>query len=143
ARSRSARKLSVHTPRTSRSDTSSPRACLRAPAVFCDHVLEHLLIQAQICYQLLQPRVLLLELPEPLCVVHFHSSKLCFPRVDRVLGYSKLATYFFRAAASIGLLERFDDLRLGESSLCHLAPLSSLLWPQIIYDLGTVFGEHV
>src|SRR5262249_55622149 len=96
--------------------------CLRAPAVFCDHVLKHLLIQTQICYQLLKPRVLLLKLPQPLRVVHFHPSILRFPRIDRVLGHSKLPAYFFRAPAGIGLLECLDDLRFGESSLWHSAP---------------------
>ena len=52
---------------------------LRAPPVFFNHRFQHVLVQAEIGDQLLQPLVFIFELPQPLGFAHAHPAVLRFP----------------------------------------------------------------
>jgi hypothetical protein len=83
-----ARRPGAHWPGTVPAASAHPSFGLRAQSVFCDHRFQHLPVQTQVRHQFLQPPVLLFQLFEPLRFVHFQTTVLGFPGVDRVLGYA-------------------------------------------------------
>jgi hypothetical protein len=62
--------------------------------------------------QLLEPRVLGLEVPQPLGVLHVHAAELSTPQVERCVGETVLAAQLLDRGAS-GLLQEADDLIVG------------------------------
>src|SRR4029077_4018109 len=68
-----------------------PPYALRAPPVFFNHRFQHVLVQTQIRHQLLQPPVLILQLPQPLALPPAHPPILRLPRVHGVLAHSSLS----------------------------------------------------
>src|SRR5262249_62118446 len=79
-------------PQSARPPTAHPPAGLRPPPVFCNHRLQHVLVQTQVRHQLAQPRVLVPQLLRLLRLAHIHPAVLRFPGVDGVLRH----TYFPR-----------------------------------------------
>jgi len=68
----------------------------RASKFFFDHVLQHLLIEAEISHHLLQFGILLLELPQLPKLGYTQSAVLLFPVVKRGLADPHLSTDLLR-----------------------------------------------
>src|SRR5260370_10059971 len=79
-------------------------------------------IETQIRHQLLQPVVFILELPQPLRLVHIQPAELRLPSVNGVLRDAHLPAYVLGRPPRFQLLQRPDDLRLTVLSLRHDTP---------------------
>jgi hypothetical protein len=84
--------LQAEEPGTAPAASAPPSSGLRARSVFFDHRSEHLLVQAEVGDQFLQPAVLVLQLLQALRLVYFQAAILCFPGIDRVLGHAPFST---------------------------------------------------
>jgi hypothetical protein len=67
------------------SERQTPRLLLdrQAPAVFSDHCLQSLTMQAQLSHRQLQPAVLILHRLQSLRLAHFHPPILRLPAIER------------------------------------------------------------
>lgn len=110
--STAARTPGARWPRTAHAASWHPSFGLRAQAVFCNHRLQHLLVQTQVGHQSLQARVLILQRSPTLRLPDIHAAKLRLPCVDRCLVHATLAGHVIHRAPSFDLLQRSDDLRL-------------------------------
>lgn len=81
-----------------------------------------MLVERQVCHQVLQPAILVLELLESLGFAHGHPAVLRPPAVERLGRDPQLAAKLAHPYAAFGLLEGPDDLLLAESSLAHRVP---------------------
>src|SRR5204862_7787848 len=123
AESPSARRRGARWRETLPSAAALPLVSLRAQGVFSHHRLQHVLVQAEIGDQLLQPPVLLAQLLHLLRLAHFHAAVLRLPGVDGVLGHALLARHILDFATRFHLLQNPDDRRLAVLTLAHPLPL--------------------
>ena len=94
-------------------------------SLFSEHFVEHLLVERQICHQLLQPPVLVLELLELLDFARSHPAELLLPAIEGLLADPELPTDFRHRGAVLHLLQRQGDLLVRKSTLPHGLILSS------------------
>jgi len=66
----------------------------RPQSFFSQNVLEHLFVQGQVGYQLLEPTVFILEYLQSSKLGNAHAGKLPLPPVESVLRYAHLAAHF-------------------------------------------------
>src|SRR3974377_2418485 len=117
----SARTPGAHWPCSCSAASPRPPAGLRAPPVFSEQRLQHVFVQAQICHQLPQPRVLFAQLFRFLRLAHAHPAVLRLPGIDGVLRYAHLSRYVFCLAARLHLLQGRDHLCFRVLGPRHLA----------------------
>ena len=104
-------------------------AGLRAPPVFFDHRFQHVLVQAEIGHQLLQPLVLIFQLPQTLRLAHAHPAILRLPGVDGVLRHAQFPAHVGGAASRFHLLQRPDHLHFAVLPLRHVSPFRANALP--------------
>jgi hypothetical protein len=88
-------------------------------SLFSDHRLQHLLVQAQICHQLLQTPVLVFHLPKPLRFTYIHAAELCLPVVKCRLADPVFAAQLGCLHPRLVLLQNPDDLLFAVSAILH------------------------
>jgi hypothetical protein len=86
--------------------------------IFCVDLLHHLNLEVTLGDQLLQPRILCLELLQPAHIIRLHGAETLAPRVDRLLGNAVLL-----GDARLGVPIRFaqdrNHLLVREPRLAH------------------------
>src|SRR5579863_4430944 len=98
----------------------SPRlAERRASPLSGRDVLQHRHIQHRLRQQLLQLRVLLLELLQAPDVRNAHAAKLRLPGIERRLRYAVLAAHLAHLQASLLLAQNANDLFFREPASLH------------------------
>src|SRR5581483_11272789 len=120
-------------------DSSKHNFLDKCPTVFCDHRLQHVLVQTQVRHQFPQPRVFIPQLLRFLRLAHVHPAVLRLPRVDRVLGHAYFPRHIFGLASCFQLLQRSDHLRF--CVLAHRHRFFPFLSSEII--LGCVRKEGI
>src|SRR5882757_7720168 len=127
-RSRPAGTRAARLSRTGSSLALPQCAGLPAQAVFCDHRLEHFLVQTQLSYHLLQPPVLLLQLRHPPRLGQLHSRVPLPPPVKCCLRDPVMPNHLACALARLHFLQDPDDLFFAVPIAPHLSllPLDSL-----------------
>src|SRR5581483_11067250 len=118
----------LHSQRTA---SALPPCALRAPPVFFNHRFQHLLVQAQIRHQLLQPPVFILQLPQPLRLAHTHPAILRFPRIHRVLRHAQLPPHLRCRPPRLHLLQRPNHLHFAILPLRHAPSFHHLRFSHI------------
>jgi hypothetical protein len=108
---------------------------LRAQGVFSDHRLQHILVQTQIRYQLLQPRVLIAQMLDLFRFAHIHVAVLRLPGIDRVFEtpYSRATSSTVRPASTC----------FGAAIICASVCLLLLIthpFVQIVFPSGRIGG---
>jgi hypothetical protein len=90
-----------------------------AQSFFCDHRLQHRLVQAQLGHDLLELAVLFFELAQPTQLRWPHACVLLAPHIEGRIAYAHLAAHLLDAGAQFRLLERKGNLILSELALLH------------------------
>ena len=75
-----------------------------AQGVFSYHRLQHVLVQAQVRNQLLQPGVLIAQVLDLFGLAHIHAPVLRLPGIDRVLAHALLPRNILGCAPRLNLL---------------------------------------
>ena len=91
------------------------RAGAPASVLFCQHILQHGLVEAQIGNQLLQPEILFLKLPHVLQLRGRNATVFLAPRIERGIGNTQLATDVRHRRPQFSLFQGKNDLFFGES----------------------------
>lgn len=78
------------------------------------------MIQRQVCYQLLQPTVLIFQLPQPPQLADLEDAVLCLSSIERGVADAVLAADLGDLLARLDPLENVQDLRLAEVALAHV-----------------------
>jgi hypothetical protein len=105
-------RLAARSGRDSAQDTPPPRAFCRASPFFSQHILQHGLVQRQVCDDLLELAILFLELFEPTQLREAQARELPFPGVERLLADSYLAAQLRNRSTGLSKSNRLDDLLL-------------------------------
>src|SRR5690606_17407265 len=102
---------------------AAPASCapVRSP-LFSQGVLDDVVLEQLLGQQLLQPRVLGLQLLEPLGLWHAHAAKLAAPQVVGGLAKAVLAAQLLDRQPRLGLTQEADDLFLGKALLHVQSP---------------------
>jgi len=91
--------------------------------VFPRHHLERLDVEHRLRQQLLQLRVLTLDLTELASVGRFHPAERATPFIKRRVAKPVLAAQILHRHAALGLLQKSNDLLVCKSTF-HVRPLS-------------------
>jgi len=121
-------------------DSAQHPVSRQALEFFCQYVLQHQLVKAQIRDQLLQRGIFFLGLPKPLHVARQHLAELTLPTIERLLCNPKLPAHLRYRSAKFRLLLRKGDLLLCVITLLHFVHLSlffSLSFP--LFSGGLLF----
>ena len=86
-----------------------------ASALFCQHILKHRLVEAQIGNQPLLPQIFLFQLPHVFEFRRGNSAVLLAPGVKRGIGDTQFAADIRHGRTQLSLLQSKDNLLLGES----------------------------
>jgi hypothetical protein len=130
-----------------RSPDDAPRSAGRARAgaqasvFFWQHVLEDLLVERQLGDELIEPRVLPLEILQPRELGLRQRPVLLAPAIERGLGYTVLPAELRHRHPGLRLLDGIPDLLLREPTRAHRAPRS--FSENFSYRLGPGNGEDV
>src|SRR5687767_7272992 len=89
----------------------------KASNFFCDHCLQHRLVQAQVGHDLLELPVLFLELAQSSQLRRSNAAVLLLPDIKRRLADAHLAAHLVDAGSQLVLLQGKGDLVLGELAL--------------------------
>jgi hypothetical protein len=81
----------VRSPDSSIPDTSPSGDAGRALQLFPEYILEHCVVRRQLCYQLLQPSILIRQLLQLSNLIHFQDDIFRLPTIKRLLADSNLA----------------------------------------------------
>ncbi len=106
----------------------------RALQLFSEHILQHRLVQRQLGYQLLQPRVLVAKLLDLANLIDFQPGILRLPAVVRLLRGPHLSDQLRYQNSHLGLLQHGHNLLYGKL-LLHgkiLAPSSGQVFAEIL-----------
>jgi hypothetical protein len=82
--------------------------------------------------QLLEPVVLGLQVTQPLRLAGLHAAKARAPLVERRVAEAALTADVLDRNTGLGLLEKPDDLLVGEPALAHVR---SFLWKRTLLTL--------
>lgn len=91
------------------------RAGAPASVLFCQDILQHGFVEAEIGNQLLQPEILFLKLPHVLQLRRGNPAIFFSPDVKRGIGDAQLTADFGHARTQFGLFQGKDNLLFGES----------------------------
>jgi hypothetical protein len=97
----------------------------RRSPLFCEHILEHSVIEGQIGDRCLEPAVLIFKLLEASRLVYIEATVLSFPAVISLLTNAMRATSVGDSLTCFDALQNVDDLLFGKSGLAHLEFSSS------------------
>jgi len=96
-------------------DTGPIRAVAPASVLFCQHILQHGLVGAQIGNQLIQPEILFLRLSHVLQLRGGNPAVFLAPRTECGIGAPQLATDLRYRCTQFSLPEGKDNLFFSES----------------------------
>ena len=102
------------------------------PYIFCGNVLQNRLVQAQLGHQLLEPRILVLQLPKFTYLIRLQPRVLLLPAVKRLLGDAMLPAQLGRAQPASPCFR----IEMICSSLCRMPFNSCLLSAWRTYIVG-------
>ncbi len=100
-------------------DAAPVRAAGQALEFFCEQVLQHQLVEAEIGHQLLQLSVLFLQLLQPPDLSDPHPGVLLLPPVEGLLADAHLPNHFRDWSTQLSLAQSIGDLLLGVPALLH------------------------
>jgi hypothetical protein len=106
--------MNAHGAFAQRLDTEAPLSA--------DDVLQHRLVEREVGDDLLQPPVLLLELPQPPDLGHAHVAEPLLPAIERLLTDAELAAELDHGRAGLRLPQREADLLLRVTLPGHRLP---------------------
>jgi hypothetical protein len=111
--------LSALTPRKSGAGRRPPRVARRPSPLFCEHVLEHPVVEREVGDRGLEPPVLGFERLEAAGLVDIQPAVLGLPAVVSLLRDAVVAAGVGDSLARFDALEDVDDLLLAEPGLAH------------------------
>src|SRR5262249_45303684 len=121
-------------PQTPRTRDDPPHQLL-----FFQKLLHHIDGQFFLRHQPLEPRVLLLQLPQPLHIRLVHRSILMLPRIISRLAHAMLATQLLNSFGSnLAFTQDGHNLFLAKSFLHHSPFRAAILY----YRVGTFSGDR-
>ena len=115
----------------------------QAPAVFSDHALQRLAMQAQLRHQQLQTAVLVLQRLQPLRLAHVHPAELLLPAVERRRADPVLTAQIRRLHPSLALLQDPDDLLFTCTGSSSSLPSSQIIYERTPASIGRDFRGQV
>ena len=95
------------------------RVAEQASKLFCEHVLQDVLVEAEISHKLLELTVLDFELLQPPQFARPQAAVQLLSAVECLLGDAHSAQHFRDRRPGLGLLQRESDLLFGEPALLH------------------------
>src|SRR3954470_9072793 len=108
-------------------DTRPAGVAPRASPFFCEHRLQRLVIERLLRDNLLEPRILVLELAQTLRVADLHAAELCTPAIERLLGHAHSPAHIADLRAGLDFLQRSDDLFFSAAARStHRPPLHAI-----------------
>lgn len=90
-----------------------------AVRTFCDHLLQHRLVQAQVGHQLLELAILFFQLTQPLELRWPKTAVLLLPVIKSSFGNPHLPADLGHRCPELGLLQRIRNLLFGKTRLLH------------------------
>lgn len=118
----------------------------QASKLSLDDVLQHLLVERQIRDDLLQPRILLLELPQPLHLRRHQTRILLLPIEERCRAAPGFPAELRDGRPVLRLLDDERLLRVREPRCFHAFPLLSQpggSMRKTLTKIGGVSGDHI
>lgn len=91
----------------------------RASKLFSNDILEHFLVQTEVCHQTKEPLIFILQLPQTAQFYHAHPAKLFLPVVKSGFRNAHLSAQFLPPSAGFCLFQRKSDLFFGIAGLFH------------------------
>ena len=114
-----------------------------ASELFCQHPFQCLEVQRLLGHHLLQPAVLVLQLPQPPRLAHLQTPVLRLPPMVGLGTDAVLPANLFRLHPPFPFLQHPDNLLLRKPAPLHRESSFGLLYPRTHIFPGPVFGGQV
>ncbi len=122
----------AHWPGAGSADNRPEAGAARAIPLFSQDILKHRLVQAQLSHQLLQPAVLVLQLPRLPDLVRLQAYVLLLPAIEGLLADPHLPDQLGHRYTNLSLFQHSDDLVHRKTLLIGkiLSPQWAQFWPK-------------
>jgi len=120
-----------------------PHDTQRAPSLFSKHMLEYLVVQAQVRHQLLQTAILVEHTVQLLRIGDLHSAVPAAPSVERRLRDSVLTAQVGHNPPCFRLLQNPNDLSLSKQTFPHVVLLAPFAFGRTLFLTGVELGGQV